>query len=249
MSQEHPTLILPKGYLSYSQMSCWLTNRNRYISEYFEDGKRLDTRYLRFGGQFSKMVERLCELIAISPNMAAERYIAVQELKSEFPMDENMESVLMELDIEGISEYQIGNSGREGDIHQIVKVRGEVPILSYLDKYVPRDGSIREYKTGLAPWTLAKVQKHDQLPFYGVSLKWSAKPLPQYADLIWIETKETEQGRVDFWRDGVKIISATGRIKSFHREFDEREFERTEDLIVRVAHEISDAYQEFLMQL
>lgn len=245
MSSQYPKLILPKGYLSWSQMNCWMTNPVRYVKEYFEDGEKLDTRYLRFGSQFSKMVEELCEIMKRIPN----RQLAVVELANEYPMDENMQSVLMELDIEGVSEYQIGNSGRKDDINPVCLVRGIVPILAFLDKYVLRTSGMQEYKTGLAAWTLAKVQKHDQLPFYGVGLKWVGRPVPGYADLHWIETKETEQERVDFWRDGVKIISATGRIKTFHREFDEREFERMEELIIRIAWEISDAYQEHLAQI
>lgn len=248
MSDQYPKLILPKGYLSWSQMYCWMNNRQRYIKEYFEDGDRLDTRYLRFGSAFSKMVERLCELMEDQARPQI-RHSAIQELKKDYPMDENMESVLMELDIEGTSEFQIGNSGREGDTHQVCKVRGIVPILAFLDKYVDRNGAIQEYKTGLQPWVQSRVQKHDQLPFYGVGLKWMGRKFPQYADLHWIETKEVEKEHVDFWRDGDKIIKATGRIKTFHREFDEREFERMEDMIVRVAGEISDAYQEHLMDI
>lgn len=237
-------IVLPKGYLSWSQMYCWMNNRARYISEYFEDGKRLDTRYLRFGSQFSKMVEDLEGIMVGIPN----RGFAIDELAKKYPMDENMKSVLMELDIDGISEYQIGNSGREDDKTPVCKIRGEVPILAFLDKLKP-DNAIGEYKTGLAPWTLAKVQKHDQLPFYGVGLKWSGRPLPEYADLHWIPTEEKETERVDFWRDGEKIILAKGTIKTFHREFDEREFERMEDAIIRVATEISDAYKNHLTQL
>lgn len=222
-----------------------MNNKARYITEYFEDGKKLDTRYLRFGGQFSKMVERLCEIMKTLPS----RQLAIVELGKEYPMDENMQNVLMELEIEGTSEYQIGNSGREGDKHPVCKVRGLVPILAFLDKYVEPTSAIREYKTGLVAWTMAKVQKHDQLLMYGVGLKWSGRPLPPYADLDWIETKETQNEASDFWREGDKVISATGRIKTFHREFDEREYERMEDLIIRVAWEISDAYQEHLAQI
>lgn len=245
MSAQYPNLILPKGYISWSQMYCWINNRSRYIKEYFEDGDRLDTRYLRFGSRFSKMVEELCKIMQRIPD----RYMAINELAKEYPMDENMQSVLMELDIEGVSEYQIGNSGRPNDMTAVCKVRGIVPILAFLDKYVNRNGAIQEYKTGLAPWTQAKVIKHDQLPFYGVGLKWSGKQLPGYADLHWVETREIEEERKDFWRDGAKIILATGRIKTFHREFDEREFDRMEELIIRVASEISDAYQEHLAQI
>lgn len=226
-------------------MYCWMTNPARYIKEYFEDAEKLDTRYLRFGSVFSKMVERLCEIMETIPN----RQFAIQELGKEFTLDESLVAVLSELDIEGISEYQIGNSGRPDDKHPIVKVRGEVPILAFLDKYIIKMNGIGEYKTGLAPWTMARVQKHDQLPYYGVGLKWGGQPLPGFADLHWIPTEEIEQERVDFWRNGDKIIRAKGQIKTFHREFDEREFERMEELIIKVASEISDAYQNHLAQI
>jgi hypothetical protein len=234
MSARFPKLILPKGYLSWSQMSCWMSNPARYAREYFEDGEKLDTLYLRFGKAFAKMVEDL---------------EAIEELARSHPMDESMRLVLAALDTEGESEFQIGRSGREGDASPPCVVRGEVPVLSFLDKYVHRDGSIKEYKTGLAPWTLAKVQKHDQLTFYGVSLRWSGKPLPPHADLYWIPTREIEQEHRDFFRGGPKVIAATGKVHAFHREFDPREFDRMEDLISRVAREISDAYQEHLTQL
>lgn len=245
MSSQYPKLILPKGYLSWSQLSCWISNKPRYIREYFEDGEKLDTRYLRFGSVFSRMVEELGEIMKKIPDRA----LAIDELAKEFPMDENMQTVLMELDVRGISEYQIGNTGRADDKTPVCKIRGQVPVLAFLDKYRDFEKGIGEYKTGLVPWTLAKVQKHDQLVYYAVSLKWAGQPLPTHADLDWIETREHEEERVDFWRDGAKIIKATGRIKSFHREFDEREFERMEELIIRVAFEISDAYQDHLSQL
>lgn len=191
------------------------------------------------------MVERFGEILETTPDKA----LAIDLLSNEYPMDENMQNVMMELNVEGISEYQIGNSGKPGDTHHVCKVKGEVPILAFLDKYITRDGGIGEYKTGTQEWTMARVIKHDQLPFYGVGLKWSGMPLPPYADLHWIGTKEVEEERIDFWRDGGKIIKATGKIKTFHREFDEREFDRMEELITRVAWEISDAYQEHVSQI
>ena len=46
-----------------------------------------------------------------------------------------------------------------------------------------------------------------------------------------------------------KIVQVTGNIKSFHREFDEREIEKMEDLIVKSANEISDAYKLFINEI
>jgi len=202
-------LILPKPHLSWSQLSCWLSNPNRYRREYFEAGEKLDTKYLRFGKGVAKLVEegKHKELL---PDLV------VYE-KPEFKIETNV----------------LG-----------------VPILSYLDTYNPAENVFREYKTGKIPWTKPRVFKLGQLVFYATALKHSCGKIPEYCDLDWIETKEHSGERVnDFWRDNEKEINVTGRVVSFHREFDEREIEKMENLIVKVANEISKAYQAFLKEI
>ena len=104
-------------------------------------------------------------------------------------------------------------------------VRG-IPILSYIDDYDPVKNVFREKKTGKIPWTQAKVIKHGQLVFYAVALKHSIGKIPEYCDLDWMQTKDGAIECDDFWRENEKIVQVTGYIKSFHREFDEREIER-----------------------
>ena len=124
-----------------------------------------------------------------------------------------------------------------------------IPLLSYLDSYDPALNVFREVKTGKIPWTQSKVQKHDQLLFYATALKFGLQKTPEYCDLDWIETKEGIMEVDDFWRTNEGIINTTGRIVSFHREFDEREIERMEELIVRCAEQISEAYQKFIEEI
>ncbi len=50
-------LILPKKHLSWSSINCWMTNPERFRREYFEDGQKLDTKYLRFGKGIAKLIE------------------------------------------------------------------------------------------------------------------------------------------------------------------------------------------------
>jgi len=49
--------LLPKAHLSWSQLQVWNSNKERYIREYFAGGKRLDTKYLRFGKGIAGMIE------------------------------------------------------------------------------------------------------------------------------------------------------------------------------------------------
>jgi len=124
-----------------------------------------------------------------------------------------------------------------------------IPILSYIDDYDPETNLFREKKTGKIPWTQAKVIKHGQLIFYATALKHSNGKMPEYCDLDWIETKEGSIEIDDFWRENEKIVQVTGRIQSFHREFDEREIEKMEERIVKAANEISEAYILFLKEI
>lgn len=201
-------LILPKSYLSWSQMSCWMSNPKRYRLEYFESGKKLDTKYLTFGKNIATLIE-----------------------------NGQHKELLPELETYDSPEFEIK-----------CLVDG-VPVLSKLDSYDSKRHIFREYKTGTQKWDKARVQKHDQLIFYAVALKWSTGKIPAYCDLDWIETKESGGESVDFWRENNKILHITGNIYTFHREFDDREFERMEQLIVKVAYEISDAYQEYLKEI
>jgi len=201
-------LILPKPHLSWSQLSCWLSNPTRYRKEYFEAGEKLDTKYLRFGKGIAELVEKGLH-----------------------------KELLPDLVVYDTPEFEIKT-----------EVLG-VPILSYLDSYDSKENVFREYKTGKIPWTKQRVFKTGQLLFYATALKHSCGKIPEYCDLDWIETKEGSIEVEDFWRSNEKQINTTGIIKSFHRPFDEREIEKMENLIVKVAGEISTAYQEFLKEI
>ena len=201
-------LILPRPHISWSSMSCWESSPGRFRREYFECGKKLDTKYLRFGKGIAELIE-------------SGKY----------------KELLPDLIVYPVSEYEIRTD-----------VCG-VPILSYLDDYDPETNLFREKKTGKIPWTQAKVIKHGQLLFYAVALKHSIGKIPEYCDLDWIETREGAIEVDDFWRENEKAVQITGKIKSFHREFDEREIEKMEKLIVKSANEISKAYQDFIKEI
>lgn len=206
-SQEQNKLILPKPHLSWSAINCWMTNKERFRREYFENAGRLDTKYLRFGKGIAKMIE-----------------------------EGNHKELLPDLAVYDCPEYEIR-----------VEIMG-VPMLAYIDCYDSKTGNFLEYKTGKHPWTQAKVQKHDQLTLYATMLKAVTGKMPEYCDLIWIETQEGGEVE-DFWRQNEKSLNITGKTVTFRREFDEREIDRMETIIQTAAEQISDAYQDFIKEI
>lgn len=209
MQPDTEKLILPKPHLSWSAFSCWLQNPERFKREYFQNGKRLDSKFLQFGKSIASEIE----------NGTYKERLPNLEVYSEV-------------------EFQINT-----------EING-VPILSYLDTYDPERNILREFKTGTHrnPWTPAKVYKHGQLVFYAVALRSLTGKMPEYCHLDWIITDDSPRSGSVFDRSS-KELRLTGHIKSFKRVFDARELDRMEKDIVRVAHEISNAYKEFLKDL
>jgi len=208
------SFLLPKPHLSWSQLLLWKSSKDRYRREYFEGGRKLNTKYLRFGSNIATLIE-----------------------------NEQHHDLIPDLETYDTPEHKI---------QCLVK---NVPILSFIDSYnkvetidVPAN-VFREYKTGKIPWTRSKVQKHDQLVFYATALKWSTGEMPQECYLDWIETRDTKKEKQSGLVQNKPQVEVTGRVKSFRREFDENEIERMEDLIVKTAEEISEAYQNFIKEI
>jgi len=203
-------LILPRAYISWSQLNCWETNPVRYRKEYFENGPRLESKYLSFGKKVHELIE-----------------------------NDKHKDILPDLVVYPVRELEIR-----------CDVLG-VPVLAYIDSYDPIENVFRDTKTGTVPWDKAKVIKHGQLPFYAVAIKCHTGKAPEYCHLDWLQSKEGggDKPSVDFWRTGESDLMLTGYMKSFQRDFSEIELEKMENRIVKVAQEISEAYQLFLKEI
>ena len=225
-------IILPNGHLSWSSLNCWITNQTRFRKEYFERGDKIDSRAMRFGKGFAAIMEDVSE----HPELLKDKTWMMNKFGLDIESQEGKEFV-ENLKFYDMSEFEI-----------TCNVKG-VPILSFIDSYNSETNNFFEYKTGRHPWTQSKVQKHDQLTFYATALKYSVGKMPEECELLWVETKEGTGAVEDFWRSDENKINVTGKIKSFKREFDEREIERMEDLIVKCATEISEAYIKFIEEI
>lgn len=56
-TETKPKYLLPKEYLSWSAINCWMTNPERFRKEYFENGKKLDTKAWQFGRGIASLIE------------------------------------------------------------------------------------------------------------------------------------------------------------------------------------------------
>jgi len=233
---EKVELILPKPYLSWSQMEIWEKSPERYAQEYFVKGKKLDTPALRFGKRIAELLEDYKE---IQKSLSLDEHpMAIIILKEKHNLDDITAETIAKIESYDVSE------------HKMVTNLSGVPVLSFIDSYCPNTALFREYKTGKVPWTQAKVQRHGQLAFYAAALRAITGDYPAYCHLDWIETSDTYEPtgdlEADFFNENKKELRLTGKIVSFKREFDVREIDRMEERIIKAATEISEAYKKFI---
>jgi hypothetical protein len=200
-------LLLPKKYLSSSQIELWKKNPERYKSEYFLKGQKLKTRYLEFGSSIHKMIE-----------------------------NKEHEEVLP-----GIPTYP------QSELRLTCEIKG-VPVLMYIDGNDPQNNEFGDYKTGKTPWTQTKLQKSDQMLLYATGIRKINGKKPDRCGLHWIETFDEGGSSSGFFRDD-KRVNITGKHVTLYRQFDDRELDRMEEEVLKVALEISEAYKEFINEI
>ncbi len=115
-----------------------------------------------------------------------------------------------------------------------VKFSGII-FLGRLDSFDPKTKTFKEYKTGRNKWTQAKVDNDEQITAYFMLVYLKYKKIPKYAELIWLETEETN-GEIKF----------TGTITTFRTTRTLTQILRMANKFLKAAIEISQDYRKEL---
>lgn len=192
-------ILLPRGYLSWSQIDLWEKSPKRYREKYFLGADQYVTKEMRFGKKFAKARETgKCD-----------------------------DKKILE-----IAKSATAYKNKEYKLECVVKSgKDEIPILCYLDSY--EDGLVGEDKTGKTPWTQKRADDHGQIKFYNVALRIITGKAHKFF-IRWFETEEKEKG----------IITLTGRVETFPVEKSTMDYLKMTARIIKVAKQISEAYQE-----
>lgn len=167
---------LPKGYLSYSQIQLWKSDKKRYIELYFNN--RNELRLSNSGLEYGKIVAD-----------ALEKGVATDDLLTDTAM-----SLITQYDV------------RDKEIVTEIKTKhGSVGVMGRPDTMDSVTKAFREFKTGRVKWTEGKAQKHPQMIFYAMLIYLKFGIMLSEAYLDWIETEEVDHvvkptGRVETFR-------------------------------------------------
>lgn len=142
-----------------------------------------------------------------------------------------------EIDRTGLREQQIETT-----------IKG-VKVKAFIDYIDLRQPLIRDYKTSIARWTPAKVQAHEQLPFYSLLVENEMGIAIRNTDILWFETARKEN---IIKKGGVKLVGDTELFLTGYYEVIKRpslvtkdERKRLKNWLVDKADEIRLDYEEY----
>lgn len=151
---------LPHEYLSYSQMSLWLTDPVRYKALYFD--KRDELRVSNSGQEYGKVVAD-----------ALEKGVQTNDLLTDSAM-------LL------LPKYDTPDQLIEAE----VKTKdGWLKLIAKPDTRDSVTQAFREYKTGKHAWTQKRADEHLQMIFYAIVIWQKFGVKLDKAHLDWIETE------------------------------------------------------------
>lgn len=167
---------LPKGYLSYSQIQLWKSDKKRYIELYFNN--RNELRLSNSGLEYGKIMADALEKAEETGDLLTDTAMSL------------------------ITQYDV----RDKEIFTEVKTKhGAVYVIGRPDTMDSVTKAFREYKTGRVKWTEGKAQKHPQMVFYAMLIYLKFGVMLSEAYLDWIETEEIAgevkpTGRIETFR-------------------------------------------------
>ena len=159
---------LPKSYLSFSQITLWQSNPERYKKLYFEGDQSYNFTNdgMRFGSKVADALEHKTQT----------------------------GELLTDIAIELMPQYDV----RDEEIVADLKTEdGWIKVLGRPDSLDSETKDFVEFKTGKVKWTQTKAEKHLQLRFYAMLIYLEYGVVPGNVALIWMETHKNTDGETE----------------------------------------------------
>ena len=159
---------LPKGYISYSQMSLWMSSPERYKRLYFDGDQtaRISNSGMDYGSLFADALEHGKE----TGDLLTDTALAL------------------------LPKYDV----RDKEIIVDLPTKdGAIKLLGRPDMLDSKTLAFREVKTGKIKWTQGKANKWMQLKFYAMMIYLHHGVVPPSVYLDWVETYKNDDGNVE----------------------------------------------------
>lgn len=201
----------PRAYLSFSQMTTFEQDPDRFIRQYIYHDKQRISRNMAYG---SAMADGL-EMDEATGDPMLDLVIA------RLPKFELMDKAVEDPDGTWIT-FKRNNREIRACVPILRDKKEQIPILALPDTAKADYTAFREYKTSVRRWTQRMADESGQVTFYATAI-WLAKGfIPQDIELVNAQVEYLDDGRLQptgdilrfpTRRSMIDVIKMTSRIK------------------------------------
>ena len=142
-------MLLPKKYISVSQINLWYSDRQKYINRYFLDLPEEPSIYMNFGKQFAT---------------STETFIKDGIIMETFP----------DFYIDKIQSFK----GCEAEKEISLSIN-DIQVIGFIDAWDVHNNRVIDFKTSGKPWTMDTLKTSLQMKVYALAMFVNGDQIPE----------------------------------------------------------------------
>lgn len=142
-------MLLPKKYISVSQINLWYSDRQKYIDRYFLDLPQEQSIYMDFGKQFAEDTEAFIKngiIMETFPDFYIDKIQNFKGLEAEKPISLSI---------------------------------NDIQVVGYIDAWDMANNRVIDFKTSGRPWTIHTLQCSLQMKVYALAMFVNGNKIPE----------------------------------------------------------------------
>jgi hypothetical protein len=142
-------MLLPKPYISVSQINLWYTDREKYINRYYLDLPEEPSIYMDFGKQFAEDTEAYIKdgiIMETFPNFYLDKIRPLKGLEAE---------------------------------KEISLSINDIQVKGFIDAWDKENNKVIDFKTSGKPWTIDTLKNSIQMKVYALAMFVNGDKIPE----------------------------------------------------------------------
>lgn len=210
-------MFRPRSYLSFSQMTTFEQDKDRFLAQYVHGERQRITRNMKFGADVAEALE--------NGESSGDPFLDLMMAK--LPKLDRMDKPVE--DPKGREVYY--ERDKKNYFVPVLENKGDdIPLLAVPDSAAADYSAFKEYKTSVRKWTQKMVDDSGQITFYATAMWLNTGKIPSDIELANVQLDYDENGHLmptgDVWcfptkRTMVDVIRMTNRIRKAWHEINE----------------------------
>jgi hypothetical protein len=142
-------MLLPKKYISVSQINLWYSDRQKYIDRYFLDLPQEPSIYMDFGKRFADDTEAFIKngiIMETFPDFYIDKIQSFKGLEAEKPISLSI---------------------------------NDIQVVGYIDAWDRENNRVIDFKTSGKPWTMETLKTSLQMKVYSLAMFVNGDQIPE----------------------------------------------------------------------